>query len=378
MIITEKVQIEVNNKNLYILRKKIKFDIKLGFNEIPVRSLSKGSHCLVDVMCDSCGVINNIQWRAYLKFTKNETEIYCCKKCNNVKVRKTNLEKYGVVCNSQLESNKEMVSEKWKNKTDDEKKLICSITKETNNIKYGSCYYTQTEEFKIRFRKSCLDKYGVTNPSYSEDIKKKRVETKLKKFGKMNNSQTIEWRGAIKQSWENKSEVEVEKIVISRHKTTRERYGFDNYSQTEEFKEKCKETCRNKYGYDSHNQSPMVHKKQQESALKSNKFRDTKLNYQGTYELDFLEKYYDELKIEKIDPIKYELNEITHFYHPDFYLPEYNLIIEIKAKYTYDSDLHKNLAKKEFSIKSGYSFIFIIDKNYEELIQILEKNKKNI
>lgn len=60
---------------------------------------------LVDVECDSCFSICRMEYRSYLKFTKNETDIYCCKKCNNVKVRRTNLEKYGVVCNSQLESN---------------------------------------------------------------------------------------------------------------------------------------------------------------------------------------------------------------------------------------------------------------------------------
>ena len=373
MIVTEKVLIEVNNKNLKIFRKKFGSDIEIGLNEISVRDLSKGSHFKLEVKCDSCGVIKTIEWRAYLKFTKDESEIYCCQKCNNVKVRKTNLEKYGVVCNSQLESNKEMVRKKWENKTDEERNIISAITKETNNIKYGYSYYSQTEEFKNRFREACLDKYGVTNPSYSDDIKMKRVETKLKKFGKVNNSQTTEWRDAMKQSWENKSEVEVKKIVNSRHNTTIERYGFSSYSQTDEFKEKYKETCRSKYGYDSHNQSPLIHKKQQESGFKSEQFLDTGLNYQGTYELHFLEKFYEKITIDKTIPIRYELNEKIHFYHPDFYLPEYNLIVEIKSKYTYDSELDKNLAKKEYSIKSGYNFIFIIDKNYEELIQMLDR-----
>jgi hypothetical protein len=112
MIVTEKVLIEVNNKNIHIFRKKLGCDIEIGLNEISVRDLSKGSHFKVEVKCDSCEVINNIEWRAYLKFTKDETDIYCCKKCNNVKVRKTNLERYGVVCNSQLESNKKKVKEK--------------------------------------------------------------------------------------------------------------------------------------------------------------------------------------------------------------------------------------------------------------------------
>lgn len=72
------------------------------------------------------------------------------------------------------------------------------------------------------------------------------------------------------------------------------------------------------------------------------------------------------MNIIKINPIKYKLNENEHYYHPDFYLPDYNLIIEIKSSYTYNYDLNKNLSKKEYSIKNGYNFIFIIDKDYSE------------
>jgi len=379
MLITKKVTIEVNNRNLHIFRNKLKskYDLKSGLNEISVFDLSKGSHCLVDVQCDSCGTNVNVDWRNYLKFTKNETEIYCCKKCNNVKVRKTNLERYGVVCNSQLESNKKMVTDKWMNKTDDELREIIDNRRETNNIKYGVNHYTQTDESKERFIQTCLDKYGVANPSYSEDVKKKRVNTKLEKFGYVNNSQTKEWKELVKESWINKSNFEIKEIVENRSKTTKERYGVSNYTQTGEFKEKCIETCRIKYGYDSHNQSPIIHIKQQESGLKIKTHQPSNLKYQGSYELDFIEKYYNMVVIEKTNPIQYELNENKHYYHPDFYLPEYNLIVEVKSSYTYGCDLDKNLAKKEYSIKSGFNFIFIIDKDYSQLESILFESSPN-
>ena len=95
------------------------------------------------------------------------------------------------------------------------------------------------------------------------------------------------------------------------------------------------------------------------------------MTYQGTYELDFLEKYYNKITIEKIHPIQYKLNENVHYYHPDFYLPEYNLIVEIKSIYTYEYEIDKNLSKREYSLRSEYNFLFIIDKDYvkfEELI----------
>ena len=43
------------------------------------------------------------------------------------------------------------------------------------------------------------------------------------------------------------------------------------------------------------------------------------------------------------------------------------MIIEVKSSYTYEYDLDKNITKKEYSIKSGFNFIFIIDKDYTDL-----------
>ena len=136
-----------------------------------------------------------------MKNSKNETEIYCCKKCNNVKVRKTNLERYGVVSNSQLKSNKKMVKEKWQSKTEDEKNLIVNNRKETCLEKYGVDTYTKTEEYKIKSKETWMERYGVENPSYSETVREKRVKTKLKNFGFINNSQTEEWKHRIYEIW---------------------------------------------------------------------------------------------------------------------------------------------------------------------------------
>lgn len=92
------------------------------------------------------------------------------------------------------------------------------------------------------------------------------------------------------------------------------------------------------------------------------------MTYQGTYELDFLEKYYNKITIEKIHPIQYKLNENVHYYHPDFYLPKYNL----KSTYTFQADYEENLSKREYSLRSGYNFLFIIDKDYTELNELIK------
>lgn len=69
--------------------------------------------------------------------------------------------------------------------------------------------------------------------------------------------------------------------------------------------------------------------------------------------------------------IDYIFNDKNKKYYPDYYLPDYNLIVEIKSKYTYECEKDQNEAKKEATLKCGYNFIFIINKDYTELLSIL-------
>jgi len=93
------------------------------------------------------------------------------------------------------------------------------------------------------------------------------------------------------------------------------------------------------------------------------------LYYQGSYEKDFLDKYYDLFEITKIDFINYTFYG-DRVYYPDFYLPKYNLIIEIKSSYTYEKFLEKNNSKQKACLELGYNHIFIIDKNYDDFDKI--------
>ena len=69
----------------------------------------------------------------------------------------------------------------------------------------------------------------------------------------------------------------------------------------------------------------------------------------------------------------YTLNDNQKIYYPDFYIPKYNLIIEIKSMYYYNLHTEMNLAKQKACIEQGYNFIFIIDKNYTEFENIIKK-----
>lgn len=253
----------------------------------------------------------------------------------------------------------------------------CDFCENTSTLNYNiynksiekNGFYRCTECGRKSAKETCISKYGVDNPTKSKIISNK-----------------------ISLAYKNKREIEKE-LLVDKHKKTvfenyggwftntneykdkikkisLDKYGLDDYRSSDEFKNKVKKTLNEKYGVENPSQLPLSYKKSW-FGNKINGIHFSGLMYQGTYELDFLEKYYDKLKIDKIKPIKYYFEDKKHYYHPDFYLPNLNLIIEIKSSYTYNFDLERNLAKKEYSLKSGYSFIFIIDKDYNEFDSLL-------
>lgn len=244
--------------------------------------------------------------------------------------------------------------------------LYINYTKALDKFEKYRCYDCGRSAIK----ETCIDRYGVDNP------------TKLKQISEK-----------ISLNYKNKSDIEKE-LMIEKQKNTMfikygnwfvntlsykekvreksiEKYGVVDYRKSDVIRNKFKKTMLERYGVVNPSQMPNQFKKSWFGNKINGLHSASNLKYQGTYEFDFLENYYNKVTIEKIDPIKYKLNENTHYYHPDFYLPDYNLIIEVKSSYTYKFDLEKNIAKKEYSIKSGFSFLFIIDKDYSELESII-------
>lgn len=206
-----------------------------------------------------------------------------------------------------------------------------------------SCSKCTNNKYKV----TCLEKYGVDNISKLSITHDKIRETSIERYGETSYMKTDKSR-------------EENKI------RTMEKYGVDNVLKSDIVRNNIKKTCLLKYGVENASQCPEIFSKQQKSRFEINNFNDTDIYYQGTYEHDFLEKYYNAYKIEKATPIEYFYDGSIRVYYPDFFLPEYNLIVEIKSIYTFEKYLNKNTAKKEKCIELGYNFIFIIDKDYKE------------
>lgn len=309
MILSKHVEIKANGKM-------ISFYQNLGYefnvNEpflVKIEDLSYGSKVKIEVICEKCLNNNIVSYNNYNKQIK-KYNFYVCKNCFNVKLEKTIYNKYGVTNISELENIKKL-----------KKKLSLN--------KYGTDTPSQSDEIRNKINKTNNEKYGGNSPMCSDEIKEKS------------------------------------------YATVKYRYGENHISKCDFIKEKKKRTCLNKYGFEFISQVSEIRKSQMKSAFKIDSYIDTDLYYQGSYELNFLNNYYDNFNIINGPTVKYSLNESEHIYHTDFYLPDYNLIVEIKSKYTYEYDLDKNLAKQQQCIKDGYNFIFIIDKNYTEFDKII-------
>ena len=55
--------------------------------------------------------------------------------------------------------------------------------KTTTMLHYGVEYPSQSDEVKRKFRKTCVEKYGVPNPSCLENVKQRKIAKSLERFG---------------------------------------------------------------------------------------------------------------------------------------------------------------------------------------------------
>jgi len=385
-------EIKINIKSSVIISKLNSIGIFCKMNDIiylPIDKLWKSSNMKIGVKCDIC---NNSKILSYSMYNKNikKYDLYTCSnKCANIKNKKTNLEKYGNENYNNRMKSKKTNLEKYGNEYYNNRKK----SKNTCLEKYGVDSYFKTNKFKDDSIKTNLERYGVDNAMKIKDTKEKSKKTNIQKYGVDSYSKTDEYKVRVKN-------------------TSLERYGVDNYSKSDEYKVKVKNTSLERYGVDSPNKSNLIKEFKKLSMIKKygyisnsmtpdskEKLRKTNLErygveypmqvlefsekqqknskrinyyneniyYQGSYEKDFLD-YMNNLnilhKISRGPIIKYNNGVSNKIHYPDFYIEEYNLIIEIKSNYYYYKYIDINQIKMKEAINVGYNYLYIINKDY--------------
>lgn len=162
---------------------------KIKFNGYNYTYTCRSKECLCKIL------LNNQEISDFHNFIKDN---YLNGKKEFTFIQMGFIEKYGVLNNSQLKIWKEKSSNTWKNKTDEEREQKRNRTIETCRNKYGCDFSQQNEEIKNkqrlawknktdeelqlkkeRCKKTCLERYGVDHVMKSQEI---LLNTKKRNF----------------------------------------------------------------------------------------------------------------------------------------------------------------------------------------------------
>jgi hypothetical protein len=278
-----------------------------------------------------------------MKDLRKKDKIWICEECGSPH-EKLN----GLLGHIALSHNSQKYFDKWIKEEGDDRCKVCGGKTEFVSIfkgyKNGCCRDHISQYVYSTSQKAILKKYGVLNPYQSEEIKEKIKKTNIEKFGVENPSQS-------------------EEIKIKKEATCLKNYGYKSGLCNIE---KRRQTCLKKYGVEFNTQNKEILEKGQKTAKTLKRFKDTSIWYQGSYELDFLEKYYSRFPdMERGPSIKYFREGKRRIYFPDFYIPSLNLIIEIKSSWIKNIDAELKEKKNE-TIRQGYNYIMILNKNYNK------------
>ena len=107
-----------------------------------------------------------------------------------------------------------------------------------------------------------------------------------------------------------KSNVEKELIKEKRKETNLQKYGVENVNQLNVVQEKSKQTNLQKYGAEFPIQNKEIFEKSQKTGFKLKRYKNTNIYYRGSFELDFLEKFYSLYPtIENAPSIRYKFKK---------------------------------------------------------------------
>ena len=320
------------------------------------------------------------------EFKKNDIGLYICEEC-------------GLLCKSKKglgphivnKHNSKEYFDKWIKDNDDGICKICGNNTEYINTSKGyknCCSKKCNSIYCYNLSKKGVNlKYNCDNVFQLDNIKEKSKQTKLERYDDINyvnyeKTKQTKLERYNDEYYNNKEKRKETNIKLYNHpyysnwekgfQTNLEKTGFKYSFQSEVTKLKSIQTLKDKYGVENCQQIPNIHNKSLKTSLKMKKFRNTNLWYQGTYELDFLNKFFDKYNDIKRGPsIKYNFNNNIIIYHADFLIPSLNLIIEVKSSYWYNKNKEKDDAKKEGTLKEKYNYIMILDKKYENFLNYI-------
>jgi len=332
-------------------------------------------------------------------------EIPSCLKCDHPVAWNPSLKKYRQYCSTKCLANSYSVREQVKQTCIKRyggiapacNKTILVKMEKTSFDKYGDSHFNNTK----KATQTCLERYGVENPSQLEDIKSKKEETCLNNHGVKYPLQSPEIREQVKQTCTIKYGVEnpmqSKKIKQAAHQTCFNNYGYYNPGEVPEIKDRIKSTNIERYGVVSTSQ---VHISTETLSLLDNvnwlqEQHHTKeltltqiakkLKVDASTVSERFKKHLIEIKkfdfsaperevFEFISALEVNCISSTYSIIPpfelDIYVPEYNIAIEFNGLYWHSEAAGKDdkyhLNKTELCEAKGIRLIHIFEDEWRD------------
>lgn len=229
---------ETHRQFLYYLKK-----LKITEKEYYDKFLNNG-----DGKCNTCG--NSTQFinisRGYKKFCSHSCAInnpdVSEKRSKNAK--SALFKKYGVINPGQMKDHRTKLETTCLLKYGDPHYVNVEKTRQTMHKRYGSSYVA-TPEYRKKYKKTVIKKYGCEHHTQSEIIKNKSKKTCLKKYGVDHPMKNTDIHQSMINTQEEKyggilhgSSVIHNKII----NTNLKKYGYENPTQNSKVANKIKET----------------------------------------------------------------------------------------------------------------------------------------
>lgn len=306
------------------------------------------------------------EYKNFHRGYRNWCSVICRNKYNVLKTEEACLKLFGVKNNFQRHECKQKAKQTKKERYEDENFNNMEKIKQTKRERYGNENFNNLE----KNRQTCKQKYGVENVFQLEKCKKKAKQTKKERYGDENFLNIEKTKQTNLKNLGTEWPLSNKEVYKKAKYTKKQKYGDENYNNPE----KIKQTNLKNIGVEWPSQNREILKKQQKTAKRIKLYKNTNIWYQGSYELDFLEKYHDEYPdIQRGPTIKYLFEGKQHYHFPDFYIPSLNLIIECKNSYLAKKCKKQIDIEKQFILNEGYNYIIIINRDYILFEKFLNK-----
>jgi hypothetical protein len=222
------------------------------------------------------------------------------------------------------------------------------------------------------FKKRMIERYGVENAFAAVEVQHKIKKTLVEKYGADNPLKISSIRDKVEATnfirYDSPFPLGSKAVQATIRATMIERYGVENPQQVPTIREKTNQTCRILYGGNSPASDPNVMIKMYRTMQQLRKHvlpsgRVIELMGYEPFVVDRLlstgQYREDELKFEKEVPLLSTAHSTYNTYTADIYVPDENLLIDVKSTFFYELAL-KDLRGPKAAKAAGYRFAYVI------------------